>query len=284
MIKLCIILLLAVQTVFLWSQENFSFVYLPDIHLRPDSMVSAGFDRMASILNKLHPDFVLTGGDMIYTAKTVDGKKAAALFDYMDNKFKKFRMPIYLTMGNHENVGITKESGIDKTDPDWGKQMFERRYNKRFFSFVYGGWKFFVLDGIKIREKEKNYTQGIDAEQFDWIRHELAATDTVMPLAISMHMPFVNPHNIISTASAPVSGICDSVLKMFTRYNLKLVLEGHTHLNMDLGFAGISYISGGSSEINTDEGHHGFYLINVKGGTQNHEFIKLSSLNNRLKP
>jgi len=266
------------------SAQNFSFVYLPDIHLRPDSMVSSGFDRIASIVNKLSPDFVLTGGDMIYTAKTINGKKAAVLFDFMDMKFEKFRMPVYLTMGNHENVGITKESGIDKTDPDWGKQMVERRYNKRYYSFVYEGWKFFVLDGIKIREKEKDYTQGIDAEQIDWMRRELESTDTIMPLVISMHTPFVNPHDVISSVSGPVSSICDSVMKMFTRYNLKLVLEGHTHLYMDLSFEDISYLSGGSSEVNTDSEHHGFYYIKVKNRDQNHEFIKLDNTNHRLKP
>ena len=279
--KLLLISLLF-QTLIL-SAQNFSFVYLPDIHLRPENTVSEGFDKMVTVVNKLHPDFVLTGGDMIYTAKTVNGAKAAVLFDFMDVKFEKFRSPVYLTMGNHENVGITGESGIDKTDPDWGKQMFERRYNKRYYSFVYEEWKFFVLDGIKIREQEKDYTQGIDTEQIDWIRHELESTDTTMPLVISMHTPFVNPHDVISTTSGPVSAVCDSVMKMFASYNLKLVLEGHTHLYMDLSFEDISYLSGGSSEVNTDPEHHGFYHIKVKKGDQNHEFIKLDNTNNRRK-
>lgn len=274
---------LAVNAAVSWSQESFSFVYLPDIHLRPDSDVSTGFDRMAKLVNKLHPDFVLTGGDMIYTAKTVDGKKAAVLFDYMDKKFEKFRAPVYFTMGNHENVGITKESGIDSSDPDWGKQMFERRYNKRYYSFVQGGWKFFVLDGIKIREAQKDYTQGIDQEQIEWLKRELASTDTVTPVAISMHTPFVNPHNVISTESGTVPAVCDSVMKMFSHHNLKMILEGHTHLYMDLTFEGISYMSGGSSEVNTDAVHHGFYFIRVKNGHQDHEFIRLDNFNNRLK-
>jgi predicted MPP superfamily phosphohydrolase len=269
-----ILILLLVQT-FLLSAQNFSFVYLPDIHLRPDSTVSAGFDRMVRAVNKLHPDFVLTGGDMIYTAKTVDGKKAAVLFDYMDMKFSKFRMPVYMTMGNHENVGITKESGIDKTDPDWGKQMFEKRYNKRYYSFVFGGWKFFVLDGIRIREPEKDYTQGIDNEQIEWLRNELAATDTTMPAAISMHTPFVNPHDVISTESGPVSSVCDSVLKMFKGHNLKLVLEGHTHVFMNLYYDGTHYLSGGSSEINTDGKNHGFLFIRVKNAGEDVRFIPL---------
>ncbi len=281
--KNLLLISLLLQAILLPAQ-NFSFVYLPDIHLRPDSKVSTGFDKMVTVVNKLHPDFVLTGGDMIYTAKSVDGKKAEVLFDYMDKKFESFRMPVYMTMGNHENVGITAESGIDKTDQDWGKQMFERRYHKRYYSFIYDGWKFFVIDGIKIREQEKDYTQGIDAEQIDWLKHELDLTDTVMPVIISMHTLFVNPHNVISTASGPVSPVCDSVLKIFGKHNLKLVLEGHTHLFMDLSFGGISYLSGGSSEVNTDPVHHGFYIIKVKKLDQDHLFIKLDNSNHKLKP
>lgn len=269
-----LLILLFAQAVGLHAQ-SFSFVYLPDIHLRPDSTVTAGFEKMVSVVNKLHPDFVLTGGDMIYTAKTVNGQKAALLFDYMDKEFERFRMPVYLTMGNHENVGITKESGIDKTDPDWGKQMFERRYNKRYYSFTSNGWKFFVLDGIKIREQEKDYTQGIDAEQINWIRHELESTDTKMPLVISMHTPFVNPEDVLSTDSGPVPAVCDSVLKLFGRHNLKFILEGHTHLYMSLYYEGKYILSGGSSEIHTDEHNHGFFFIKVN---KKGEFVKFVPL------
>ncbi len=55
-------------------------------------------------------------------------RRLTSLFDLMDREFKMLKMPVYLTMGNHENVGITAESGIDKTNPMWGKKMYESRY------------------------------------------------------------------------------------------------------------------------------------------------------------
>ena len=119
------------QTILISCQDNFSFVFLPDIHLQPDSAVVAGFENMVSQVNKLHPDFVLTGGDMIYTAKNVNNEKAGKLFDLMDSEFKRFRMPVHFTMGNHDTVGITAESGIDDTNPMWGKRMYESRYGSR---------------------------------------------------------------------------------------------------------------------------------------------------------
>ncbi len=274
-IKLCLILFFQITLVF--GQKNFSFVYLPDIHLQPDSAVLAGFEQLAKQINKLRPDFVLTGGDMIYTAKNVNDKKAEILFDLMDSEFKRFRMPVYLTMGNHENVGITEESGIDKTNPMWGKNMYESRYTKRYYTFEYNGWKFFILDGIKILEKEKNYTQGVDSVQMEWIRKELATTGKSVPVIISIHSPLINPHAISSSDSEALSANSATILNMFMDYNLRMVLEGHTHLYMDLFFKGVSYVSGGSTALGTDSGDKGFLLVKIRKGIDNRQFIRTSN-------
>jgi len=101
-VKLCLILIPWVTLVF--AQKDFSFVFLPDLHLRPDFSVEANFDRIKKQINEFSPDFVITGGDMIYTAKNVDEKKTKVLFDFMDTKLSKFKMPVYYTMGNHEEI------------------------------------------------------------------------------------------------------------------------------------------------------------------------------------
>lgn len=274
MYRIILSLVLFLQVTLLSGQKNFSFVYLPDIHLLPDSAVVANFEKLAKQVNRLHPDFVLTGGDMIYTAKNVNDNKADILFDLMDREFKRFKMPVYLTMGNHENVGITQESGIDKTNPMWGKQMYESRYNKRYYSFTYNVWKFFVLDGIKILEKEKNYTQGIDSLQIAWIKNELSSTDKKMPLVISIHPPIVNPHAMTSSATGVMSPETEAVMALFRDYNLKIILEGHTHLYMDLYFGGIRYISGGSTAFGTDPMDFGFMLVRIKNDNVDFRFIK----------
>ncbi len=97
-------LILFFQLAILFGQNDFTFAYLPDLHLRPDSAVIEKFERLSLKLNALQPDFVLTGGDMIYTAKNVNDKKASLLFDLMDRELKLLNMPIYLTMGNHEVI------------------------------------------------------------------------------------------------------------------------------------------------------------------------------------
>jgi 3',5'-cyclic-AMP phosphodiesterase len=271
-----LIILLVLQAALINAQKDFSFVYLPDLHLRPDSLVIGNFERLAAQINTIHPDFVLTGGDMIYTAKNVNDDKARILFDLMDKEFKLFKIPVYMTMGNHENVGITVESGIDSTNANWGKKMYLKRYNKQYYTFIYNGWKFFVLDGVKILIQQKNYTEGVDSVQVEWIKKELQLTDKKMPIVISIHPPLINPEGITNPASRVISSNAANILSLFKDYNLKTVLEGHTHRYMYLYVNGIYYISGGSSSYGTDPFDFGFIKVDIKNNIEDIKLLKVA--------
>lgn len=270
--KLTLSIVIIFNLTILSAQNNFSFIFLPDLHLSPDTEVLTNFNSVSKQVNRLRPDFVITGGDMIYTAKSVDDKKASVLFDLMDEQLEKFRMPVYLTMGNHETVGITAESGIDSSNPMWGKRMFEERYNRRYYSFNHEGWKFFVLDGIRIREKEKDYTSGIDDEQIKWIENELLSTGKETPLIITIHTPFINPHAITDSGSDALSVSSEKVLDLFENHNLKIVLQGHNHIYMNLYINGIHYLSGGSTAYGTETYNNGFVRVRVRKGSEKISF------------
>jgi len=272
--QLIFLLIFLLKIGLLSGQNNFSFVFLPDLHLHPDSMVETNFNLLAKQINHLRPDFILTGGDMIYTAKNVDDKKAAILFDLMDRELGLFRMPVRLTMGNHETVGITAESGIDKTNPNWGKQMYENRYGKRYYSFMVEGWKFFILDGIKILEKEKNYTQGVDSIQIEWLRKELEITDKNVPLVISIHTPLINPGAMTQPKSQALSENANTVLELFNDHDLRMILQGHNHTYMNLFINGKYFLSGGSAAYDTDTENYGFLFIKVRHDKENITFIR----------
>jgi 3',5'-cyclic-AMP phosphodiesterase len=278
--KYFMIILLVYQATLIYGQKDFSFVYLPDLHLRPDSLVISNFERVASQVNAVYPDFVLTGGDMIYTAKNINDDKAKILFDLMDKEFKLFKVPIRMTMGNHENVGITAEATIDSSNINWGKKMYIKRYHQRYYSFVYNGWKFFVLDGIKILVNQRNYTEGVDSVQVEWIKKELQSTDKTMPIIISIHPPIVNPEGLTNPESRVISANSAMVLNLFKGYNLKIVLEGHTHRYMYLYVNGIYYINGGSSSYGTDPFDFGFIKVDIKNNIEDIKFLKIAG-NNR---
>lgn len=257
------------------SQNKFSFVFLPDLHLRSDSSVTADFNRVAKQVNKLHPDFIIAGGDMIYTAKNGDEKNARVLFDVMDAEFSKFKMPVHLTMGNHEVVGILPESGIVPSHPQWGKGMYQQRYGNRYKTFEFSGWKFFLLDGIEILEKEMNYTSGVDSVQMEWIKNELQKTDKSVPVVISIHTPLVNPKAMSDSKSRALSENAEAVLNLFNGYNLKMVLQGHNHKYMNLLVDGIHFISGGSTFYNDDldSFDDGFLFVRIKDNMEKSQFV-----------
>ncbi len=263
------------QIGYLFGQKDFSFVFLPDTHLRPDSAVEAKFDLVAKQINKLHPDFVIAGGDMIYTAKNVNEKKAKVLFDLMDAKFRHLKMPVYYTLGNHECVGILAESGMETSHPLWGKGMYEQRYGKRYQSFTHSGCKFLLLDGIKILDKERNYTAGIDSMQLEWLKNELLLTDRNTLIVVAVHTPLINPNAISNSKEQVLSETSEAVLSLFKGYNLKMVLQGHNHVYMNLLTNGIHYISGGSTLYSLDRNpfDDGFIYVKITNNIEDIKFI-----------
>jgi len=182
-------------------------------------------------------------------------------------------MPVFFTMGNHETVGITAESGIDNSNPMWGKNMYEKRYNESYYTFDYSGWKFFILDGIRIREKEKDYTSGVDPEQIGWLKSELSSTDKNTPIVLSIHTPLINPNAISDSNADVLSENAGSVLDLFSQHDLRIVLQGHNHTYMNLFINGIYYISGGSSAYGTSPENHGFVLVKIRKGVERITFI-----------
>lgn len=260
----------------LYGQNDFSFVFLPDTHLRPDSTIEARFDSVAAKINTINPDFVIMGGDMIYTAKNVDNFKAEALFDYMDYNFSKLNVPIKYALGNHEIVGVIAESGLDPSHPMWGKNMYSERYGESYYSFDFKGWKFIVLDGILISTQRRNYSEGVDSIQLDWLKNELSLTDTLTPICIAIHTPLINPKSILYPGSfSVISEGSMKVLSLLTNHNLRLVLQGHNHVYMKLEIGGVMYISGGSTSNSRPVQYYndGFTFIKISNDKVNTEFI-----------
>jgi len=192
-------------------------------------------------------------------------------------------MPVYNTMGNHEIYGWYEESGADTNHPEYGKKMFEKRIGKRYQAFEHKGWKFLILDSVE-KDGEGGYMGGVDEEQIAWIKQVLAETDTTMPLAVSVHIPFITTEAQIlrgSTAANERGEVITNsydVLELFKRHNLKLVLQGHLHYYEELYVFGTRYVTGGAVSaawwrgpyLGTEEG---FVKVEVSGDEFTTEYI-----------
>jgi Icc protein len=253
----------------------FSFVFMTDIHLQPEKNAVEGFRKAISRVNDLEPDFVITGGDLVMDVLGQSFGRADTLFKLYTSESKGFKMPVYNTMGNHENFAWYKRNPADTNNPEYGKKMFEKRIGKRFYSFDHKGWHFIILDSVE-KDLKEGYIGGIDEEQIKWLQDDLSKVDPGTPIVLAVHIPFItvmgqllngslyaNEPSLVITNSKPV-------LDLFKGRNLKLVLQGHLHYYEDIFAFNTHYVTGGSvagawwegSYLGTKEG---FLQVKITG-------------------
>jgi 3',5'-cyclic AMP phosphodiesterase CpdA len=219
------------------NSERFRFVFMTDIHLESTATAVTGFEAAISAVNALHPDFVVTGGDLVADALEQKKARADSLYDLYIEKCGLFQMPVYNTIGNHEHFGVYSQSGISPGDPDFGKGMFRRRLGggTTYRSFDWGTWHFILLDGVGVTD-DRNYIGRVDSAEVRWLAGDLARLDPARNLALVTHIPLLtvstqfregvlkpnNPWLVVSNG--------DTVLHLLQSHRLRLVLQGHLHL------------------------------------------------------
>ncbi len=256
---------------------------MTDIHLQPERKAVEGFTQAIGEVNRLNPDFVITGGDLILDALGQTYGRADSLYNLYQSTVSKLNMPVYNTLGNHEIYGIYDKANADPAHPEYGEKMFEKRLGKSYYSFTYGDYKFMVLNSVEDTRKSR-YIGMIDTVQMAWIKNELAATDTTVPIILSTHIPFLTVYNQIynSTTRANDSSLvvvnAKEVLDLFSRHRLILVLQGHLHTVEDIHVNGTHFITGGAVSGRWWTGpnlgfEEGFLLIELEHGSLKWKFV-----------
>ena len=267
------------------SPGEFTFAFLTDIHIEYGRSAPQGFMQAIDTVNKLNPDFVLTGGDLVADALETPYEKVDSLYDLYIEMSKKFKMPVYNTIGNHEHFGIYRKNDVDTNHPEYDSKMFEHRIGKRYYSFDHKGWHFMVLDAVSIT-KDRDYIGLIEEDQIEWIKSDLQKIDKKTPIAISVHIPFITSQTqlqdgpLASTPTYLVINNARDVLLLFWEYNLKLVLQGHLHFLEDIYInEDVHFITGGAVSARwwnnkpTDYPEEGFLLVKVKGEEIDWDYI-----------
>jgi 3',5'-cyclic AMP phosphodiesterase CpdA len=265
------------------TSDSFSFVFLTDVHLQPEKGAMKGFVMAIGNINALKPDFVITGGDLIMDALEQTYSRADSLYDLYQTICKDFAMPVYNTLGNHDIYGIYEGSGADPSDPEYGEKMFENRLGKTYYAFDHKGWKFMVLNSVE-DTKRNEYVGMIDSLQLEWIKKELAATDTTTPIVLSTHIPFITAFtqryrgSTLPNDSSLVVVNSKQVLDLFNHHNLKLVLQGHLHIVEDVLVDGVHYLTGGAISGGWWTGpnrgfEEGFMYLAVKGDSISWQYV-----------
>lgn len=264
------------------KDEAFSFVFMTDIHVKPELRAAEGFAQAIDTINALNPDFVISGGDNVFDALQASYGRADSLYFLYDSLSKRFEMPLYNTIGNHEVFGLYQADGIDPSHEFYGKKMYENRIGDRYYSFDYKHWHFIVLDGIGFTPDRK-YVGVIDSLQMEWLKADLEAHKD-KPVAVSTHIPLLSVGQQIfgkpTSAFSPSEIIINAkeVRELMEHYNVKLVLQGHLHMLEDILYNGIHYVTGGAVCARWWLGprngmEEGFLKIDVSGDTFRCQYI-----------
>lgn len=233
------------------ADKGFSFVLANDVHLQPEKNAPEGFAQAIDSINALNPDFVITGGDLINDALAVSHSEADSLYTMYLDLEKRFNMPVYNVVGNHDLYGLYAKSGANPNHPDYGKKMFENRISKSYYTFEHKEWQFFVLNSVS-ESRPGRYFGEIDRVQMQWIADELKSIDKHRPMMLVSHIPFITAYSqryLNSTKgndSSLVTINSKEVLALFEAHNLKAVLQGHLHIVEEIEIDGLRFITGGA--------------------------------------
>lgn len=228
------------------------FVHLTDLHIydqlgAPEAVAKC---VQAVLALRPRPEFVLIGGDHIMDGLKATRDGAEAQFKLLAEAMRPLEMPIYHTIGNHDIFGWENAAG-SSADPGYGKALFEEevKQSRSYEAFGLGGWRFIILDTIQ--PKAGGWYAAVDQEQLAWLEKELEAHPGA-PTVVSAHVPLFtifSQHESSSMAPSPNTLVTSNgrdVFQILKKYNVKLVLQGHTHIVEECDYLGTRFITAGS--------------------------------------
>ncbi len=231
------------------AASSFTFLHASDTHISPETLPRTR--KLRTLVESLHPDFVLVTGDLVRDALRVPERQAREYYELYTSEIAQFPVPVYSVPGNHENFGIERHlSLVSPRHPLYGKGMYRHYLGPTYYSFNYGGVHFIGLDSVDIDDLW--YYGHVDAAQLAWLRQDVAADDGSSIVTFN-HIPFF-------TAALSVFGYFDDppaptlikigdrtvfrhvvsnpfeVFKILAPHHYILALGGHNHAAEKLTF------------------------------------------------
>ncbi len=268
--------------------RGFRFVHITDLHIQPELGAPEGVAKAVQKILGLNPrpNFIVTGGDHIMDGLDVTRERADLQFKLVKEALKPLEMPIYYTVGNHDIFGWARKGGNDSKEPGYGKQLFQEKViaGRTYRSFDFGDWHFIILDSIQAVSPQ-GWIAEIDDDQLEWLRQDLIQTGKQRPIILLSHVPIMTLFNQYAenTTTAPTAtGIVKNgkeVRDYFVPYNVKAVLQGHTHVVEDCLYTGTHYITSGAICGEWWEGYRlgvhpeGFAVCDVRGDKFDWQYV-----------
>jgi 3',5'-cyclic-AMP phosphodiesterase len=238
--------------------------HVTDVHVQPELRAPQG---MAACLQHIQaqadkPNLVLTGGDHVMDCVRQTRDRTRVQWDLWKRISRSDNsIPIHSCIGNHDIWGWNKtKSGASGNESDYGKQWAcdALGLDKPYYSFNQAGWHFIALDGVQPGEVEGAFYGGLDDEQLDWLKADLANVPPTMPILIWSHIPIVSALAPLFNSRGPrtspiaieaghVHWDAVQILALLTQHpNVKACLSGHLHRVDYVHLKGIHFYCNGA--------------------------------------
>ncbi len=241
------------------SAESFRFLFFTDTHIQPELNAADGCRMAFAKMTQESVDFAICSGDLIFDGLAVGHERANLQWGLYKETSSALHVPVHYTIGNHDIFGLSPKSGIATADPEYGRKAFEDRYGSTRYSFDHKGWHFVVLDSIGLLDS-RTYIGQVGAEQIAWLKEDLAKVAPHQPVIVVTHIPLVTGAvNYVSRSewtekTANVGSLVDTlmvtdaaeVIDVLLPYNVRAVLQGHTHVGEDIQFRGLRFVTSGA--------------------------------------
>ena len=235
------------------------FAHLTDMHVQPERRAGEGYAAALRSLDKLDPpaQFIVTGGDHVMDVFETDAARAKLQWDLYERVLREHtRLPVYATMGNHDVGGWGVPGQVPPGSAGYGKSMALERLAMKapYYSFDRGPWHFVCLDNIAPRGT--GYYGGLDAEQVEWLRGDLAVAGA-RPTCVISHIPILSAcvffdgddrlrQDFWHVPDSWMQRDVKPLLGLFRRHKVRLLLSGHIHLVDRVEYLGMTFVCDGA--------------------------------------
>jgi 3',5'-cyclic AMP phosphodiesterase CpdA len=171
-----------------------------------------------------HPDFVVDGGDFIDGTRRF-GEQSEADFSILNQIFQQAQAPKYMTLGNHDLRGMTRETWIEKTGSENSHYFFDFNEKLRVIFFD---------SNLITSSQDPNDPKKIAYEkQLIWLEDVLSGSKNKKIIIFSHHplAPKFSP-NLEKTAW---------LNDLLSRYRVKAVFSGHVETLNYTRLNGVDY-------------------------------------------
>ncbi|MGE5277944.1 MAG: metallophosphoesterase [Acidobacteriota bacterium] len=258
------------------------FAHLSDTHLDAGNV-----DRMRHALalaRSREADFAIVTGDLNRDALRVDEATARSRMERYASEAAGAPLPVRSAPGNHDIFGIERHlSLVPRTNPVYGKTLYEEILGPRYYSFDRGHVHFVVLDTLGIDDLW--YYGLLEEDELAWLRKDLARVRPGTTVVTAGHVPLRTGR--FSNEFAPdgpertlltVGGVtfyrhvvrnADALAQILKPYRWTLALQGHTHTGERLRL-----FDGGETRFHTapavdhppgETTPSGFFVYTVRG-------------------